>query len=102
MNISSMIEQSFIIMILGMFIVFVFLLILIFFINLFHFVLNRKNQNLQKAQNILKDNENPNNFKTENIINKEKKENIIAAIYLAIKKYEDEKIITDTTIISKN
>lgn len=99
-NLLDLIKQSFIIMILGMVIVFLFIEIMIFLINLFHIVINRK----QKKENEV-------DFSKTNILNnkilesKEKKEDefidkqklndqLICAIFMGIKEYESQNRIS--------
>ncbi len=99
-NLLDLIKQSFIIMILGMVIVFLFIEIMIFLIKLFYNIINRKQKKEYEVD-----------FSKTNILNnkvlesKEKKEDefidkqklndqIICAIFMGIKEYESQSRIS--------
>lgn len=107
-SIFNQIEESIIIMFLGMACVFIFLLLMIFFINLTHifidkYVLKKKDENKNKNPNIPE--KTINIAQSDDIINKSKHidnqnkdvdnlnmtEDIVSAIFSAIKQYEVQK-----------
>ena len=112
-NVLDLIKQSFIIMILGMFIVFIFIEIMIFFINLTHIVINRKNKSFDSTEGskersiyarqqdeinkkaLNKNKETKTGFENEgekNIYDKAAfDENVVSAIFTVVKLHENNK-----------
>lgn len=107
-NILDLIKQSFIIMILGMIIVFIFIEIMIFFINLTHIIINKKRKSTESLEKIGKSSkeielkEELSDKKTSiEMGNRGEKEiyektsldeKVISAIFTAVKLYENDSI----------
>lgn len=92
MNINSMLTESLIIMILGMIVVFFFLSLMIFIVNIFNRILNKND----RQQKVMDDSSQAKLSKLEEKqlnLSANIDEEIVSAIYIAIQKYEEEKIL---------